>query len=244
MFNNYMNINPSNDIRDIPELYEKVDFKMFYRALVCNTHDPKKLGRVQIRVPSIHGTLKSKGTYIEDESLPWAYPGIMFGAANDMGNFIVPEKGTIVFVTFEAGDASKPIYFGGIPTKIGNEKEIGDTTGVFDGKSQKVKTDDYPTDIQNDSERILYKSLKGATILIDDKDGNETIKIIDQAGQQIIMENKGQSLPRRGNKTNPPVSASVKIVSNGNVCIDSDTFELKTNKNYIDIYDTDVKLNR
>lgn len=112
MFNNYMSINKSSDIRDVPALYEKVDYKMFYRALVCNTHDPKKLGRVQIRVPSIHGTKNSKGTFIEDASLPWAYPGIMFGAANDMGNFIVPEKGTIVFVTFEAGDSSKPIYFG------------------------------------------------------------------------------------------------------------------------------------
>lgn len=132
----------------------------------------------------------------------------------------------------------------GIPTKIGNDKELNDNYGVFDGQEQIIKTDDYITDIKNDSERVLYKSFKGATILIDDKDGKETIKIIDQAGQQIIMENNGDSLPRRKSNTNPPASASIKIISNGNVCIDSDTFEVKSRKNYIDIYDSDVKLNR
>lgn len=244
MFNNYMNINRTSNLQDVPELYEKIDFKMFYRARVCDTHDPMKLGRVRIRIPSIHGTTKSKGTYIEDNSLPWAYPGVMFGAGNDMGNYIIPEKGTIVFVTFEAGDPAKPIYFGGVPTKFADGKEINDNIGVFEGKSQKVRSDDYITDIKNDSEKVIYKSFKGATIIIDDKDGKEYIKIIDQAGQQIIMQNDGESLNRRQDKTNPPPSASIKIVSNGKVEIDAETFKLNTKRNEFDIYDYDVKLNK
>ena len=45
----------------------------------------------------------------------------------------------------------------------------------------------------------IYKSLKGATIYVDERDGAECVKIIDQSGQSIIMENLSEeTLRRRG----------------------------------------------
>lgn len=244
MFNNYMNVRPTTNLTDMSKAFEKPNFNAFYRGIVVDTHDPQKLGRVRVRIPALHGVPDSSASYLYDEELPWATPAIFPGAANDMGMFIVPEKGTRVLVSFELNDELHPIYFGGIPTKIGQEKQLGSEQGVFNGESVKVTTDDRISDIKNGSEKIIYKSLKGATILLDDKDGKEYIKIIDQAGQQIIMQNEGESLPRREGNVNPPSSASIKIISNGKVEVEAETFKVKSNRNEIDIYDYDVKLNK
>lgn len=244
MFNNYMNIRPTTDLTKMDAAFDKPNYNAFYRGIVVDTHDPQDLGRVRIRIPSMHGMPGRSSSFLYDDELPWATPAIFLGAANDMGTFIVPEKGTRVIVSFELNDPNHPIYFGGIPTKIGYKKTINDTTGVFNGEEQDVLNDDRLSDIKTGSERVIYKSLKGATIVLDDRDGKEYIKIIDQAGQQIIMQNDGEGLNRRGGTTNPPASASIKIVSNGKVEIDADTFKLNTNRNEIDIYDYDVKLNK
>ena len=87
----------------------------------------------------------------------------------------------------------------------------------------------------------MYKSLKGSTILINDKDGEESLKIIDAAGQQIIMKNTSEeALPRRGNSVNPPETASIDIISNGNINLNGNNVNLNgnllNNDNYVMSY--------
>ena len=56
---------------------------------------------------------------------------------------------------------------------------------------------------------------------MNDKDGKECLKIIDAAGQQIILENNSsEPLDRRGNRTNPPKTASMTLKTNGNLNLD------------------------
>ena len=175
-----------------------VDYSIFYRGTVVDNNDPLNLGRVRVRVPQIYGSEQQRDSdiYTPTYAIPWATSAIMSGAGNNTGSFLIPNIGDTVFITFENGDSRLPMYFGGILTIDGKDKFIG-SSDVNGDNLYKVSGSDVNTDIKDKSQRIIYKSLKGATILISDKDGEESIRIIDQLGQQIVMENySGESLKR------------------------------------------------
>lgn len=210
MFDNEINnINSINHnkyvMKQTQEMREGFNYNAFYMALVVNTNDPEKLGRVQIRIPAIHGTNEMQSYYLEDSALPWARPGIFNSTGNDMGQMLVPQKGNRVFVTFEYNSPDSPIYFGGITTIYGTkDKEYNDNPDIYNGDNVNIKDDDYPK-TKRDSKAVdlVYKSFKGATIEIDDKDGQETIRIIDASGQVFemgVLDPNGTPLPRRGDK--------------------------------------------
>lgn len=72
-----------------------------YRALVDQNVDPLLIGRIQVTVPDV-------------ASLPpstWAMPCVPVASLN-MGMFSVPPIGSGVWVEFERGDPSKPIWVG------------------------------------------------------------------------------------------------------------------------------------
>ena len=145
------------EITNIIEKNYNIDLNAFYRAFVANNVDPLKLGRVQIRIPSIHGTSKTT-IQTPTVALPWASPGIWNCAGNDMGQYLVPEVGTLVFVTFEQGDATKPIYFGGISNQIGdNTKYIVNPNDINRGEAYKVNTNDFPEDLTSVHDKLLFK---------------------------------------------------------------------------------------
>ena len=186
---------------------EKTNYNAFYMAVVVNSNDSEGLGRVQIRIPALHGTHKSQNYYVEDNELPWARPGIFATGGNDMGQFLVPQKGNRVFVTFEFNSPSNPIYFGGIPTLIGKvPKQYNDNPDIYNGNTVEITDNDkIKSKSKSKANQIVYKSFKGATIEINDKDGQESIKIIDASGQVFemgVLDPEGVPLPRRGDKEN------------------------------------------
>ena len=70
---------------------------------------------------------------------------------------------------------------------------------------------------------------------MNDKDGKECLKIIDAAGQQIILENNStEPLDRRGNRTNPPKTASMTLKTNGNLNLICDYLNLSANGSNIE----------
>lgn len=231
------------------DMREKVDYNAFYSAIVTGTRDPLKLGRVQIRIPALHGVNTNQAYYIPDNVLPWARPGVFNGAGNDTGQFLVPEKGTRVFVTFEYNDPNSAIYFGGIPTKIGtvgNTKEYNDNRDIYSGEEVTITSDDT---IQNkrDSEAVktVFKSFKGATIEIDDKDGQEAIRIISADGQVIEMgveDAEGTALERRGDKENSTNPHRYIRMGNENEYIKITDGEININANSVKINGIDINL--
>lgn len=73
-----------------------------YRAKVVDVNDPEKRGRIRVQCPYVLGESKS----------PWCEPCIP--VAYDLGgDFYVPPIGDTVWVEFESGDSSKPIWVGG-----------------------------------------------------------------------------------------------------------------------------------
>lgn len=215
----------SDILKNKQKLQTNINYNAFYLGIVEDTNDPKGLGRIKARIPAIHGADSSQAIYLDTQSLPWATPALLNGGTNDMGQFIIPIKGSTVVMTFELDSAKDPIYFGTIPSKIGDTKSYNDNANIYNGETYDIDTDDRITDLEEDTaKQIIYKSFKGSTIMIDDKDGKESISIIDAAGQQIIMENNSDTaLDRRGNKTEPPKTASIKIISAGEVSIQANS---------------------
>jgi len=83
-----------------------------YRARVEQDEDPKKLGRVRVRIIGIHD---KDDTVHTTENLPWAEQktGITSrGTGHDMGAASVPALGTFVWVTFPDGDYNFPVIEG------------------------------------------------------------------------------------------------------------------------------------
>ena len=204
------------------------DYNAFYRAFVVDNNDAERLGRVKVRIPAIHGVSKDNTNFASTASLPWATPAIFSSAGNDSGSYLIPNVGDMVFVTFEAKDKTLPIYFGGIPLKKGTTEKSISSYNINKNQAFKYNDDDMIKDIKNNTERVIYKSLKGAVIMIDDYDSEEYIKIIDQSGQEIMMQNYDVPLDRRGSDLG--VSKKYKITITNN---HGDVITLKNDKTYI-----------
>jgi uncharacterized protein involved in type VI secretion and phage assembly len=75
-----------------------------YRGLVAEVGEGDDLGRIRARVPEVYG----EG---ETELSPWALPCVPF-AGPDHGFVLLPEEDDGVWIEFEAGDISRPIWTG------------------------------------------------------------------------------------------------------------------------------------
>ena len=72
-----------------------------YRGLITDNRDPRNLGRLKARVPEVLGTVESG----------WALPALPYAGRNQ-GAYAVPPVGAGVWIEFEAGDVSRPIWTG------------------------------------------------------------------------------------------------------------------------------------
>jgi len=117
------------------------DLNSIYRGVVEGVADPLKLGRVQIRVFGVHTPLKEKSSGGRDgvptAELPWALPAnpIAEGSVSGFGVWAVPVQGSHVYVFFENGNPSTPVYFasvGGQPINPPDTKKgFNDPDGVY-----------------------------------------------------------------------------------------------------------------
>jgi uncharacterized protein involved in type VI secretion and phage assembly len=72
-----------------------------YRGTVTDVNDPESLGRIKAKVPEVLGDLDS----------PWAFPCASY-AGDGIGFYAIPKVGSGVWIEFEAGDPSRPIWTG------------------------------------------------------------------------------------------------------------------------------------
>jgi hypothetical protein len=74
-----------------------------YRGIVTDTADPSSIGRIKAQVPDVFGA---------DVVTPWATPCTPY-AGPGVGFHAIPPVGAGVWIEFEAGDPSRPIWSGG-----------------------------------------------------------------------------------------------------------------------------------
>lgn len=253
MFNNdIINIynNENNNINDVLNGINKVDYNMFYRGIVVDNQDPLNLGRARIRIQALHGSKRGDTNFVETPNLPWANSAIFSGAGNDSGSFLIPNIGDTVFVTFENGSPQLPIYFGGVFYMYGDKDKTISSSNINKNKPYTYSDDDKIKDIKHNTERVIYKSLKGATILVDDYDSEETVRIVDQSGQEVTMENFSESLDRRGTDLGLSEKSKITVtnsqgdkftVKNGKIYIQSDSLVIESKNIDIPGYNRDFE---
>jgi uncharacterized protein involved in type VI secretion and phage assembly len=129
-----------------------------YRGMVVNNDDPEKMGRITANVPEV----------LQEVESPWALPAAPF-AGPQHGLVLIPEVGDGVWIEFEAGDISRPIWSGGWWGEKELPKPATPKVRVLATKTnQKIVIDD-------DAKEIQLLQSKGATLKMTDNDITLTI---------------------------------------------------------------------
>jgi uncharacterized protein involved in type VI secretion and phage assembly len=153
-----------------------------YRGLVVDNDDPQQLGRLKAHVPEVLGDVDSG----------WALPCVPY-AGDGSGQYTVPEPGTGVWIEFEAGDPSRPIWSGcwwgdgQLPADNGGQsgapslRIIRSEEGLmltFDDSSQVITVSD------SNGRNLLEIQVTAGTITVE-----ATVKAIVEAPQIELVEN-------------------------------------------------------
>lgn len=143
-----------------------------YRGVVTDNNDTTNQGRIRARVPDV----------LSEEEGGWAMPSMPYAGKN-IGSYLIPPIGTLVWIEFEQGDPHYPIW-----------------SGCFwaDG--------DLPLDsAKTDTDTKILKTDMG-TITLNDNQGSITLEI--SSGAKIVLDSqgieidngKGASIKLRGNQ--------------------------------------------
>ena len=135
-----------------------------YRGLVVDNNDPQQLGRLKAHVPEVLGNVNSG----------WALPCAPY-AGNGSGQFTIPEPDTGVWIEFEAGDPSRPIWSG---CWWGNGQVPADNGGQSGTPTLKV--------IRSEQGLMLTFDDNSQMITVSDENGRNLLEIQVQAGKITI----------------------------------------------------------
>jgi uncharacterized protein involved in type VI secretion and phage assembly len=153
-----------------------------YRGIVTANDDTTKRGRVKVKVPSVYG----------EELEVWAMPCLPY-AGNNVGVFMIPEPNAGVWVEFEAGDTSFPIWTGGYWVD-----------------------DELPKDEQSDQAKPslrIIRSEKG--LMVSFNDDSETITLSDKDGSNIVTIEVGEGkIKVQGNMKVVVHAPQIELVEN------------------------------
>ncbi len=120
-----------------------------YRGVVTDNADSSSRGRIKVRVPAVLGNLEA-----------WAMPCVPY-AGNGVGFYSLPTPGTGVWVEFEAGDPSYPIWTG----CFWADNELPDQS---DANIKIWKTDSLTLRMDDNNDEWKAESSAGAKVTISD----------------------------------------------------------------------------
>lgn len=161
----------------LARLIERVESRYFgkYRGQVTDNDDPNSLGRIRAKVPRVLG----------DEESGWALPAFIYGGASEQGLFALPDIGAGVWIEFEGGDLSYPVWTGTWYTSGAVPESATAAQKVFKTKSgHKMVFDD-------DAGSVALTDSNGNTIAMDASTikitaGNATTVVIDAPQIQLV----------------------------------------------------------
>ena len=124
-----------------------------YRGIVSDNSDPTNIGRIKARVSELLGTVDTG----------WALPCAPY-AGDGEGQFTVPPVGAGVWIEFESGDLSRPIW-----------------SGCWWGENQ------VPQDNGGTSATAPLKIIRSETgLMVTLDDDSQTITVSDSNGQNML----------------------------------------------------------
>jgi uncharacterized protein involved in type VI secretion and phage assembly len=141
--------------------------------LVVDNDDPRKQGRIRAKVPDV----------LHHVETGWALPCAPY-AGDNSGVYTVPSKGAGVWVEFEAGDVSRPIWVGcwwpsgKVPTDEGGGTATPDVKIIRSEAGLLLA-------LHDDAKTIALSDSSGANILtIEVQQGKVTVK----ATTKVVVE--------------------------------------------------------
>lgn len=177
-----------------------------YRGFVSDNQDPEQLGRVRLTVPSVFG----------ETVTGWALPCVPFGGLADQGWFAVPDVGAQVWVEFEEGERSQPIWVGtfwqqngDVPAEAAKSEP---TTRIMKTSSGHL----LQFDDAADEEQIRLHHKQDAELVIDK---NGTVTLTDAKGSTLTLDadaNKVVLEDANGNTLTMDGTGTVVEDKNGN----------------------------
>jgi hypothetical protein len=153
--------------------------RWFFGEVVNVKDDPKKLGRVKVRVFGVYDDIK-------DEDLPWAQivVPVTTGVHEGKGQYLGILVGTQVFGMFLDGQNSQ------LPMVIGTVPKVIDTGEVDSDKNPILKSDANPKAEANYPHNKVYETETGHYKEYDDS-GTGRIKEYHQKGTYYEMTDDG-----------------------------------------------------
>jgi uncharacterized protein involved in type VI secretion and phage assembly len=152
-------------------------FYGLYRGLVTDNDDPQKLGRVKANVPTVLGDVESG----------WCMPCVPY-AGDNVGVAFLPEIGSGVWIAFEGGDVSFPVWL-----------------GCF------WRSGELPSDVAPSVKVIVTN----APLEIKLDDDAESVEITDSNGNSVKLDSSGVTVSKSGQQV--VVSDSSVSVNNGSL---------------------------
>lgn len=157
-----------------------------YRGKITDTHDPKQLGRLKAKVPELLG----------DQEIGWALPCLPYGGTKDTGLFLVPEVGSNVWIEFESGNLSHPIW-----------------TGTW---WSEPSGNEVPSEAQMTEPTVkILKTKAGHRIELHDSDGQEKILITNKDGSIVEMDYSGTVISSDNGRSSIKLDAQGITLSRG-----------------------------
>jgi uncharacterized protein involved in type VI secretion and phage assembly len=168
---------PIEDI--VARLIERVEGRYHgkYRGRVTDNDDPDNLGRVKATVPRLLG----------DKETGWALPAFAYGGATEQGLFAVPDVGAGVWIEFEGGELSYPIWTGTWYTSGAIPESATPGQKVFKTKSaHKIVLDDDAGSIEITDTNGNSVTMDAGVVKIS---AGTALKIVVEAPQIELVEN-------------------------------------------------------
>ncbi len=153
---------------------QRTQFFGKYRGLVTDNSDELKRGRLQVQVPQVLGLQPV-----------WALPCVTY-AGKDVGFFAMPPIGTVVWVEFEAGEPSFPIWTG----CVWGLGDIADADAIPTVKF--LKTDKFTIRIDDDGGELRIEDTNGTQIIITPSNlvlKSSTTKVQGGGGREVALDN-------------------------------------------------------
>lgn len=161
----------------IRAFHQLVESKFYgkYPGVVTDVDDPNEVGRVRAKVPEVLG---------EDIESGWATPSAPVGGGRNRGFFVLPDVGDTIWIEFQAGDISRPIWSGtfwGNPSSGNGQDDLGTPGG-----SEAPEGADAPAG----SGQNVWRTSAGHLISMDDEGG--VVVLAEAAGAEIRITAQGE----------------------------------------------------
>lgn len=171
-----------------------------YRGLVTDNKDPLAIGRVKVTVPAVPGMAES-----------WAMPCAPY-AGDQVGFYAIPPVGAKVWVEFEGGDPSYPIWSGA----FWQQPEVPEEVGTNDDDPSQVK---------------VFKT-RVATLTVDDTDQQGKVTLIfkdDSVSEPVTvtiqLDSTGLTITCEGSEGTATITMTPKEITTDSTTLSTTTSE-------------------